>query len=402
MINFEYIMTTYPNKKNKVGASVLRMAIPLFVFTILTILASCSNKKEQKPVELKSLKDAFEKDFYIGVALNGRIIDQSDSASLDLVKREFNSITAENIMKSAIIHPQRDSFNFEMADKFVALGKNSDMHVHGHTLIWHSQLSPWFATIEDSLEFMDATEKHIKDLALHFKGIVDSWDVVNEALNEDGTLRNSIFLKKMGEEYLPLAFKWTSEVDPNAKLYYNDYNMTNPEKRQGAIRMIKKIQDQGIKVDGVGMQGHWHLNYPSLEEIEESILDYAKLGVQVAITELDISVLPNPWDLEGAEISQNFENSEEMNPYTQSLPDSIQTKLANRYKDIFNIFLKHRDKISRVTFWGVSDGQSWLNGFPIRGRTNYPLLFDRELRPKAAYDSIISLKERIDQPQTTN
>ncbi|MDC6403779.1 MULTISPECIES: endo-1,4-beta-xylanase [Maribacter] len=372
------------------------------MFVILTSLISCSQTKDEKPVKVKSLKEAFEKDFYIGVALNGRIIDQSDSASLSLVKREFNSITAENIMKSSIIHPQRDSFNFELADKFVALGKNNGMHVHGHTLIWHSQLSPWFATIEDSLEFKDATEKHIKDLALHFKGVVDSWDVVNEALNEDGTLRNSIFLEKMGDEYLPLAFKWTSEVDPNAKLFYNDYNMTNPDKRHGAIRMIKKIQEKGIKVDGVGMQGHWHLDYPSLEEIEESILEYSKLGVQVAITELDISVLPNPWDLEGAEISQNFENSEEMNPYTKVLPDSIQTKLANRYKDIFKIFLKHRDKISRVTFWGVNDGQSWLNGFPIRGRTNYPLLFDRELKPKPAYYGIIGLKEKLDQLQTTN
>jgi endo-1,4-beta-xylanase len=334
--------------------------------------------------------------------LNGGIIDQSDSTSLNLVKREFNSITAENIMKSAIIHPKRDSFNFEMADKFVALGKTNDMHIHGHTLIWHSQLSPWFQDIEDSLEFKSATEHHIKDLALHFKGIVKSWDVVNEALNEDGTLRNSIFLKKMGADYLSLAFKWTSEIDPDAKLYYNDYNMTNPEKRQGAIRMVKKIQEQGIKVDGIGMQGHWHLNSPSLEEIEQSILEYSKLGVQVAITELDISVLPNPWDLEGAEISQNFENSEKMNPYTKGLPDSVQIQLANRYKDIFNIFLKHKDKISRVTFWGLGDGQSWLNGFPIRGRTNYPLLFDRNLKPKAAYDSIIGLKEKFDQLQTTN
>lgn len=382
--------------------SIVRLVLQSFMFIILTSLISCSQTKDEKPVKVKSLKEAYEKDFYIGVALNGRIIDQSDSASLSLVKREFNSITAENIMKSSIIHPQRDSFNFELADKFVALGKNNGMHVHGHTLIWHSQLSPWFATIKDSLEFKDATEKHIKDLALHFKGVVDSWDVVNEALNEDGTLRNSIFLEKMGDEYLPLAFKWTSEVDPYAKLFYNDYNMTNPDKRQGAIRMIKKIQEKGIKVDGVGMQGHWHLDYPSLEEIEESILEYSKLGVQVAITELDISVLPNPWDLEGAEISQNFENSEEMNPYTKGLPDSIQTKLANRYKDIFKIFLKHRDKISRVTFWGVNDGQSWLNGFPIRGRTNYPLLFDRELKPKPAYYGIIGLKEKLDQLQTTN
>ncbi|RRQ50771.1 endo-1,4-beta-xylanase [Maribacter algicola] len=395
-------MTCIANKKTIVTPSILRLLFPILFIIVLVSLESCSNPNEHKSLEVESLKDAFEKDFYIGVALNGGIIDQSDSTSLNVVKKEFNSITAENIMKSAIIHPKLDSFNFEMADKFVALGKTNDMHIHGHTLIWHSQLSPWFQDIEDSLEFKSATENHIKDLALHFKGIVNSWDVVNEALNEDGTLRNSIFLKKMGADYLSLAFKWTSEIDPDAKLYYNDYNMTNPEKRQGAIRMVKKIQEQGIKVDGIGMQGHWHLNSPSLEEIEQSILEYSKLGVQVAITELDISVLPNPWDLEGAEISQNFENSEKMNPYTKGLPDSVQIQLANRYKDIFNIFLKHKDKISRVTFWGLGDGQSWLNGFPIRGRTNYPLLFDRNLKPKAAYYSIIGLKEKFDQLQTTN
>ena len=168
--------------------------------------------------------------------------------------------------------------------------------------------------------------------------------------------------------------------------------MTNAEKRQGAINLIKKIQEKGIKIDGVGMQGHWHLNGPSLEEIEKSILEYASLGIKVAITELDINVLPNPWDLVGAEVSQNFESSEKMNPYANGLPDSVQTKFTKRYKDIFKLFLKHQDKISRVTLWGLNDSQSWLNDWPIKGRTNYPLLFDRDFHPKSAYDSIISLK----------
>jgi len=369
---------------------------------VCAVILSCTGTPKNRTSKDKSLKDTFSNDFLIGAAINGRIIDRTDSLSAKLVKKEFNSITAENIMKSMNIHPQRDSFNFEMADKFVSLGEKYDMSIHGHTLIWHSQLSPWFGTIEDSLEFATATEKHVKDLAQYFKGKLNSWDVVNEALNEDGTLRNSIFLKKMGEEYLVSAFKWTAEIDPSADLYYNDYNMTNPDKRQGAIRMVKKIKEQGGKVDGIGMQGHWHLNSPSLEEIEQSILDYSALGVKVAITELDVSVLPNPWDLEGAEISQNFENNEEMNPYAEGLPDSVQVQLANRYKDIFDIFLKHKDKISRVTFWGVNDGASWLNGFPIRGRTNYPLLFDRDLKPKAAYDSIIALRKRFDQQPLAN
>ncbi len=372
------------------------------LFIAACILSIGCEKSEEKPTEPKTLRNVYKDAFYIGTALNRFQINETDSVMATLVGKEFNSITAENIMKSVQIHPQRDTFDFELADKFVALGEKHNMFIHGHTLVWHSQLSPWFSEIEDSLEFASATENHIKDLATHFKGKLGSWDVVNEALNEDGTLRNSIFLKKMGEDYLASAFKWTSEIDPDVDLYYNDYNMTNADKRQGAIRMVKKILEQGVKVDGIGMQGHWHLNSPSLEEIEQSILDYSELGVKVAITELDVSVLPNPWDLEGAEISQNFENGEGMNPYKDGLPDSIQVKLANRYKDIFEIFLKHKDKISRVTFWGVSDGQSWLNGFPIRGRTNYPLLFDRDLKPKAAYDSIISLKEKFDKQNQAN
>lgn len=195
----------------------------------------------------------------------------------------------------------------------------------------------------------------------------------------------------MGPEYLVNSFKWAQEADPNAALYYNDYNMTQKEKRAGAIKLIKMLQKEGARVDGIGMQGHWNLVDPSLEEIETSILEYAALGVQVMITELDITVLPNPWDLEGAEVSQNFEGSEYMNPYLKELPDSVATQLAKRYEDIFRLFKKHSNKISRVTFWGVNDGHSWLNNWPIKNRTNYPLLFDRNYEPKAAYYSVMEV-----------
>lgn len=368
----------------------------MFITTILILAHSCKQVSIVKPTKNVSLRNAFEDAFYIGTALNTFQIEETDSTTSALIEREFSSITAENIMKSMEIHPGKDSFNYELPDKFVALGEKYNMFIHGHTLIWHSQLSEWFKSIQDSTEMKQAMESHIKAIAGRYKGRVNSWDVVNEALNEDGTLRKSVFLNVVGEDYLALAFKWTSETDPSADLYYNDYNLTNIKKRQGAIKLVKNILDKGIKVDGIGMQGHWHLNTPSLEDIEQSILDYAALGVKVAITELDISVLPNPRDLVGAEISQNFENNELLNPYKKGLPDSIQVKLANRYKDIFKIFLKHKDKISRVTFWGVNDGQSWLNDFPVRGRTNYPLLFDRQLKTKAAYDSIINLKQKQD------
>ncbi|MFI0430984.1 endo-1,4-beta-xylanase [Mariniflexile sp. HMF6888] len=362
----------------------------LLIVMSLAVLISCKNYNSINTKEL-SLKKSYKDKFYIGTAINQRQIEDNNSLESSLISKEFNSITAENIMKSMFLHPKEDTFNFDLSDKYVAFGEKNNMFIHGHTLIWHSQLAPWFKLKKDSLEMAVAMESHIKTIIEKYKGRIHSWDVVNEALNEDGTLRKSVFLNTMGKEYLTLAFKWASEADPNLDLYYNDYNMTDLKKRQGAISMIKHIKEQGVKIDGVGMQGHWHIDTPSIEVIEQSILDYAALGVKIAITELDISVLPNPWGLVGAEISQRFENNKLMNPYPKTLPDSIQTKLADRYNDIFKLFLKHQDKISRVTFWGISDKQTWLNNFPIKGRTNYPLLFDRELKPKKAFYSLLEL-----------
>jgi len=359
----------------------------LFAFTVL-LSASCTSQKE-KP----SLKDLYKNDFYIGTALDLNQINEKSKKEDSLIRKEFNAITAENIMKSMYTHPQKDKYDFTLADKFVAYGEKNKMFIHGHTLIWHSQLAPWMEKIADSTEMKAFMKDHITTIVSRYKGRVNSWDVVNEALNEDGTLRKSIFLNTLGEKYLANAFKLAEKADPKVDLYYNDYNIEEPAKRAGAIALIKKIKAEGGKVDGVGIQGHWKLESPSLEEIEKSILEYSALGLKVAFTELDITVLPNPWDLKGADVNQNFEGSEKMNPYPKALPDSIQNKLAERYASIFKLFLKHKDKISRVTFWGVHDGQSWLNDWPIKGRTNYPLPFDKDLKHKKAYDSILKLKE---------
>ena len=359
---------------------------------VITSVLSCKQQQTEIPAKKASLKTAFADDFYMGVAINRGQILERDSIETALIEDQFNSISPENVMKSMFIHPARDTFNFDFSDKYVAFGKKNNMFIHGHTLIWHSQLAPWFKAITDSTDMAHAVEDHINTIVGRYKGEIGSWDVVNEALNEDGTLRKSVFLDVLGPDYLALAFKTASEADPDVDLYYNDYNMTNPEKRAGAIRLIKNIQKQGVKIDGIGMQGHWNLKTPTLDQIEESIESYAALGIKVAITELDITVLPNPWDLQGAEVSQRFENNEKMNPYPDKLPDSVQVQLAERYKSIFKLFLKHRKDISRVTLWGLTDKNSWLNGWPIPGRTNYPLLFNREYQPKAAFDSIMALK----------
>jgi endo-1,4-beta-xylanase len=343
----------------------------------------------------QTLKTAFKKDFLIGTALGSDYISEKNPVANRLIKSEFNTITAENIMKAEVIHPAKGKYDFTMADKFIAYGQKNKMHIVGHTLVWHSQL-PKFAnkiTNPDSLRAF--LQDHIQTVAGRYAGKINSWDVVNEALNEDGTLRESIFYKQLGEGYIKEAFDMAAKADPNAELYYNDYNIEQPAKRAGAIALIKKLQASGTKIDGVGIQGHWSLLGAPIEEIEASIIAFSELGIKVAFTELDITVIPNPWDLKGAEVNQSFasfEGDPKMNPYPESLPDDVQKALTKRYVDIFKLFLKHKDKISRVTFWGVNDGHSWLNGWPIKGRTNYPLLFDRNYLPKPAYRAVLNLK----------
>lgn len=339
--------------------------------------------------KVATIKDKYRNDFLIGTALNANQILEKVPTQKELIKKEFNAVTAENCMKSMLIHPEENRYDFELPDKLAVYAEENKMKLHGHTLIWHSQLSPFFKEIKDSAKMVAAMTAHIHTIGSHFKGKVYSWDVVNEALEEDGTLRKSVFYNVLGESYLPLAFKSAAAADPSADLYYNDYNMANKQKREGAIRMIKMIRASGAKIDGVGMQGHWGLDSPTLEEIETSIVEYAALGLKVSITELDIDVLPNAYGISGAEISQRAELRAELNPYTNGLPVEMQEKLAQRYKAIFDIFYKHRDKIDRVTFWGVNDGDSWKNDFPVRGRTNYCLLFDRNNQRKLAYNAIL-------------
>ncbi|MFW6226765.1 MAG: endo-1,4-beta-xylanase [Bacteroidota bacterium] len=366
-----------------------------FLLPLLVMFFAISCTQVEEEDKTVSLKKVFEEDFYMGVAINPWHYAEKDSQSVALIKKEFNSITAENSMKWMNIHPEPDTFNFALPDAFVEFGEENDMYIIGHTLVWHSQLADWVKEIKDSAEMAQHLEHHIGTIMDRYKGRVHEWDVVNEALNEDGTLRESVFLKVLGEDYLSLAFKIASEHDPDARLIYNDYNMTKPEKRDGAIRLIKRIQENGIKIDGVGLQAHWDIksDSPTLEEIEESIKAYTDLGIEVSFTELDINVLPNPWDDVGADVNRTAEGGREMDPYTDGMPDSVQVAFNQRYTDIFELFLKYSDKTHRVTFWGLHDGASWKNNWPIRGRTNYPLLFNREMEPKEAYNNIIGLKK---------
>ena len=362
----------------------------ILIITIIFCAFSYGNNLNSKD----SLKKYYSPFFNIGAAINEDIILGLDNDSKFIVETQFNSITAENSLKWMFIQPAPNSFNFKAADKYVNLGIKNNMHIVGHALVWHSQLANFMQKIKSKADMSIHFENHINTVVSRYKGKIDAWDVVNEAFNEDGSLRESVFYKFLGKNYIEKAFKLANKADPKADLIYNDYNLYKQKKRDGVIKMVKQMQSKGIKIDGVGVQAHWSLNQPSLNQIEQIILDISELGVDVMFTELDISVLPSPWEQDGAEVSQNFsrfEGDSKMNPYPEKLPKSIQIKLAKRYKDIFQLFIKHSDKISRVTFWGVMDKHSWLNDWPIKGRTNYPLLFNRKYQAKKAHQALIEL-----------
>ena len=345
-----------------------------------------------------SLKDAFDGKFLVGVAMNRSQIQRRDEAEYRLITDQFNSVTPENDMKWMHIHPGKEQYNFEHADKLVEFGEANHMFVVGHTLVWHNQLAAWvFKTDEgatvDSTELMRRIRDHIRTIVGRYKGRVHGWDVVNEALAEDGSLRQSQFLAIAGPRFIEKAFAFAHEADPDAELYYNDFNLVTAAKRDGAIRLISDLKSKGIKVDGVGIQAHWGLTHPSLQEIETAIQMFSGLDVNVMFTELDISVLPSPRRVQTADVSNRLQNTPALDPYVDGLPDSVQHQLAERYAAIFRLFKKHADKISRVTFWGLHDGVSWKNNFPVRGRTDYALLFDRDRKPKEAFHAVMEVAE---------
>jgi endo-1,4-beta-xylanase len=354
---------------------------------------ACNSSKKTGSNKEGSLKDAYKKDFLIGTAMNAPQIEEKDSAADKLIKQQFNAATPENIMKAEIIHPAWDRYDFTLADKLVEYGRKNNLKINAHTLIWHSQLPVYVRNMKSADSVRLFFENHINTIASRYDGKVFSWDVVNEALEEDGTMRKSIFLEKLGNDFVVEAFRLAQKASPNTELYYNDYNIEEPKKRAGAIALIKKIQAAGVRIDCVGIQGHWRASKIPFDQIEQSIIEFSALGIKVMFTELDLGVIPNPWDNNAADVNLKAEYNAKMNPYANGLPDSVQTVFTKGYEDLFKLFLKHKDKISRITFWGVNDSQSWLNDWPIRGRTNYPLLFDRNFKPKPAYYKIIDLKK---------
>ncbi|MBN2612992.1 MAG: endo-1,4-beta-xylanase [Bacteroidales bacterium] len=365
----------------------------LLLYTGIVVLmvfftVSCSGPE-------KGLKDIFSGYFYIGTAVNPFQLYEKDTLAKPFIAKHFNSITNENCLKWERVHPSPGVYNFAPADSMVAFGQRNNMFIVGHCLVWHSQTPKW--VFEDSLgnpltrdALLERMKDHIFTVVGRYKGKIGGWDVVNEAVGDDGRMRKSNWSEIIGDDFVQKAFEFAREADPGAELYYNDYNIELPGKREGAVTLLRNLMDNGVKIDGVGIQGHWHLESPALQVIDTSIKIFTDMGLKVLITELDVNVIPEPMGLIGAEISQNFEYQKLLNPYPESLPDSVQQKLAGRYTDLFNTFIKYKEGVGRVTFWGVHDGYSWKNNWPIRGRTTYPLLFDRNYQPKPAYNAVIN------------
>ena len=343
-----------------------------------------------------ALRDAYRNDFYIGVAINAAQITGQDQRGDALIESQFDSISPDNALKWEKVHPQPDKYDFRLADQYVAFGEEHHMFIVGHNLVWHEQVPAWvFHDAQGNLLGRDALlarmRDHIYTVVGRYKGRIQSWDVVNEALNEDGTLRQSKWSKIIGDDFIEKAFQYAHEADPQAQLTYNDYSLENEAKRNGAIALIKRLKAQGIPIASVGIQGHDSLAWPSIEDEDATISAFARLGVKVVISELDIDVLPRDPKMFSAEVSLKMRQDPKMNPYANGLPPAVEQQLAKRYADLFAVFLKHRDTVTRVTFWGVTDKDSWLNDWPVKGRTSYPLLFDRNDQPKPAFQAVIGV-----------
>ncbi|MFN3148875.1 endo-1,4-beta-xylanase [Bremerella sp.] len=329
------------------------------------------------------LKDAFQHSFLIGMA--GDLPSRYSDEELKVAAEHFNAITPENCMKPERLHPAEDRWQFERSDALVDWAKSNDMSIHGHTLVWHAQTPDWFFVGGEKEGIRERMQRHIETLVGRYKGRLQSWDVVNEAINDGGNgetartenLRNSEWLKSLGPEFLTLAFKYAHQADPDAILYYNDYGIESGPKHASSLVLLKRLLDEGAPVHGVGIQGHWRSGRVPFDDIEKAITNYASLGLKVSITELDVTIRGQS----GGQFGGGFGQRRSRNITPPSLDDL--NAQADDYARLFAIFQKHEEVIERVTFWGLNDRRTWRWG-------QHPLLFDAGNNPKPAYAAIVN------------
>jgi endo-1,4-beta-xylanase len=349
----------------------------LLLLPILTFLFPPTGNSQ------KGLKDFYKNYFPIGVAVSPRSINGPDST---LILQQFNSLTPENAMKMGPIHPEENRYYWKDADAIVNFAQTHGLRVRGHNLCWHQQTPGWIFKDAKGGEvtkevLLQRLKDHITAVVSRYKGKIYAWDVVNEAVADHGDstnfLRNSEWLRICGEDFIAKAFEYAHAADPQAQLFYNDYNTERPGKRERVYRLLKKLVDAHVPITGVGLQAHWSIFEPSADELETTIRRFSSLGLKVQITELDISIYP--WEKD-----RRTRKPDESDAYT---PD-LQQRQAEQYKKVFSIFRKDKDVIGGVTFWNVTDRYTWLDEYPVRGRKNYPLLFDTEGHPKKAWEEV--------------
>lgn len=364
-----------------------KTTITLFFSLCLIIKLVAQQPLLEKPVLIqnpneKGLKDYYKNYFPIGVAVAPQLFDDMSSAAL--ITQHFSSMTPENVMKMGPIHPEENRYNWAPADKIADFAQKNGLLLRGHTLCWHNQTPNWFFKNGDKTvtkeELLARLKQHITDIVTRYKGKVYAWDVVNEAVPDgsDKIYRETEFYKIIGEEYLEKAFEYAHAADPKAKLFYNDYNTENASKRERIYQLVKKLKDKGVPIHGIGLQGHWSIYEPTAAELEASITKFASLGLELHFTEVDVSVYPKLHERSKEPFKGKAEFTADMNE-----------KQAAHYKMLFEVFRKHKDKITSVTFWNLSDRRSWLDNFPIPNRKDYPLLFDTDFKPKKAFWEVV-------------
>jgi endo-1,4-beta-xylanase len=331
----------------------------------------------------KGLKDYYKDYFTIGVAVSPNALKTDEAA---LIISQFNSITAENAMKMGPIHPTEKEYNWAGADAIVEFVQKYNLKMRGHTLCWHSQTPKWLFVDGEgknvSKEVLLARLKeHITTVVSRYKGKIFAWDVVNEAISDskEEVYRNSLWYQICGEEYIAKAFQYAHEADPDALLFYNDYNEINAVKREKIIKMITDLKKAGVPIHGVGLQGHWAVSEPTREQLESTLNDFSKLGLVMHVTELDISVYPK----------EHNAREKKAEDYNTEFSAEREKQQVDQYKMVFELFRKYKTSIASVTFWNISDRGSWLDNFPVRGRKDYPLLFDKDLKPKKAFGEVV-------------
>ena len=325
------------------------------------------------PAWAQGLKDAYKDYFMIGVAVNQRNV--TNAQQMALIKKEFNSMTCENDMKPEPTEPREGQFNWENADRIADFARANGIKLRGHCLMWHSQIGQWMYNDNPTKEvFYQRMKNHIQAVVSRYKDVVYCWDVVNEAMTDDpkadDPYRQSPMYKLCGDEFIAKAFEYAHEADPNALLFYNDYNECDPVKSQRIYNMVKKMKDAGVPIHGIGMQGHYNIYGPTEKEVDDALNLYKKVVKHIHVTELDIRV--------NAEMGGQLRFSRE----GAAVTDSVKQHLADQYARVFGVFRKHKDVIDCVTFWNLGDRDSWL------GAANYPLPFDTDYQPKLAYDYI--------------